>query len=152
MGILGHLAIKVPRGREPNSKNVRTTKFQVLRPANLNSAPQQTTIKTCIMAFFTKHQKKAPKKGCFNPKSPQWTQTWVLPGSAILILCTYQLSSNFWKVSEKCNGQIKSYEAKSVIIGAFFPFFEPLGTQPEFFQKFKNNISLVTFVQNFREF
>ena len=40
MGILGaFLAIKVPRGREPDSKNGWTMKFQVLGPVNLNSAP-----------------------------------------------------------------------------------------------------------------
>ena len=33
------LAIKVPRGRELDSKNGRTVKFQVLGPVNLNSAP-----------------------------------------------------------------------------------------------------------------
>ena len=44
-------------------------KFQVLGPVNLNSAPQKTTIKTYIMTFWTK-VKKAPKMGCFSPKSP----------------------------------------------------------------------------------
>ena len=40
MGILGaFLAIKVPRGREQDSKNGWTVKFQVLGPVNLNSAP-----------------------------------------------------------------------------------------------------------------
>ena len=81
------------------------------------------------MAFLT-ITRKSPQKGVFfSPKSPQGTRTGVLPGSAITISSSHQLSSNFWKVSEKSNGGIKSYEAKSVIFGhfrAFWGFFDPL--------------------------
>ena len=79
------------------------------------------------MTFWT-NIRKSPKRGIFSPKSPQGTRTGVLPGSTITILCSHQLSSNFWKVSEKSNGGIKSYEAKSVIFGhfgAFWGFFDP---------------------------
>ena len=76
--------------------------------------------------------------GVFDPKRPPRGTTGVLPGSAIMILCSYQLSLHFGKISEKCNGWMKSYEAKSVIFGHFGAFltpFEPPGTQPVFFSK-----------------
>ena len=40
-------------------------------------------------------------KGIFSNKSPQGgTRTGVLPGSAIMIWCSYQISSNFWKLQK----------------------------------------------------
>ena len=73
--------------------------------------------------------RKSPQKGVFfSPKSPPGTRTGVFPWSTITILCSHELSSNFWKISEKSNGGIKSYGAKSVIFGhfrAFWGFFDP---------------------------
>ena len=104
---------------------------------------------TTYKMAFRQTSQKAPKTGVFSPKSSQGTPTGSLPGSAITILCSRQLSSTFWKVLEKSNGRIKSYEAKSVIFGQFGHFgalltlFEPLGTQSGFFQKSKNTIPLL---------
>ena len=88
------------------------------------------------MAFST-NIRKSPQKGVFfSPQSPPGTQTRVLPGSTTTILCSHQLSSNFWKVSEKSNGWMKSYEAKTVIFGHFGAFLAPFealeGEQLEF--------------------
>ena len=70
-------------------------------------------------------------------------RTRVFPGSTLTILCSHQLSSTFWKVSEKSNGGIKvkgqkvSFLAISGHLGAFLILFEPLGTQSVFFKNLK---------------
>ena len=47
----------------------------------------KTTIKTYILTFW-KTSEKAPKRGVFSTKSPRGTQTRVLPGSAVILLCS----------------------------------------------------------------
>ena len=97
------------------------------------------------MAFLT-IVRKSPKKGCFLALKSQDDANRSI-ARVSNSNCSHQLSSNFLKVSEKSNGGIKSYEAKSFNFGhfgAFWGFFEPLGTQSEFFfQKSKNTIPLV---------
>ena len=101
------------------------------------------------MAFLTIIM-ESPQKGVFfSTKSPQGTRGGVLPGSAITILCSRQLSSHFWKVSEKFNGGIKVMRQKVSFLvisgqfGAFLPFLSPWGRNRGFFQKSKNTIPLV---------
>ena len=124
-------------------------KFQVLGAVNLNSATYKTPITTYKTAFSTNIRKKPQKGVFFSPKSPQGTRRGVLPGSAITILCSHQLSSTFWKVLEKSNGGIKVMRQKVSFLailgrfGASLTLFEPLGLQSEFFQKSKNTISPV---------
>ena len=66
--------------------------------------------------ILDKSSKKPQKWGVFSPKSPRGTRTRVFPGWAVLIIRSEQLSPHFVNVSEKSNGRIKSYKAKSVVL------------------------------------
>ena len=88
--------------------------------------------------------KKQPRKGVFfSPKCPRGTQGRILPKSVTVVLYLVQLPPHFDRVSEKNNGWIKCYEAKSVIFSRFRAFWgflaikEPLGTQRELFSKIR---------------
>ena len=73
--------------------------------------------------------KKQPQKGVFfSAKSPRGTRTRILSRSVIVVLYLVQLPPHFDQVSEKNNGWIKSYKAKSDIFShfrVFWGFFSP---------------------------
>ena len=127
MVILGNFSPKVPGGGGANEiPKLVNDEVSAIGPCKFEFCTLKTHIKTYIMAFSTKTS-KSPKQGVvFNPKIPRGTRTGVLPGSEIMILCPYDLSSKFWKVSERSNERIKKYEAKNVIFGHFLGLFLPL--------------------------
>ena len=113
MGILGaFLALKVPPGTRTRFQKWVNGEVSGIGTCKFEFSTIKTPITTYKMDFLT-IVRKSPQKGVFfSPKSPQGTRSRVLPGSTITFLCSHQLSSNFWKVSEKSNGGIKSYQAK----------------------------------------
>ena len=60
--------------------------------------------------------------GIFTPLTHRGSKIRFFPGSRVINICVYQLCLTFWRVSEKFNGWIKSYGAKSAIFGHFWPF------------------------------
>ena len=142
IGILGaFLAIKSPPGTRTRFQKRVNREVSGIGTCKFEFSTIKTPIMTYKMAFST-NIRKSPQKGVLSsPKSPQGTRSGVLPGSTITILCSHQLSSNFWKVSEKSNGGIKSYGAKvsffaiSGHFGAFLPFLSPWDAIRVFSQK-----------------
>ena len=104
------------------TENGQTVQFQVLKHLFLSSAPWKTTKKTYI-SIIRQIWKKQPRKGVFfSPKCPRGTRTRILPRSVTVVLYLVQLPPHFDRVSEKNNGWIKCYEAKSVIFSHFRAF------------------------------
>ena len=81
----------------------------------------ETTKKTYI-SIIRQVWKTAPKRGVFSPKCPRGAWTRILPRSVTVVLYLVQLPPHFDRVSEKNNGWIKCYEAKSVILATLGHF------------------------------
>ena len=100
MCILGALlAIKVPRGREPDSKKWVNGEVSGIVTCKFEFSTIKNPYNDKDNGIFDNHHKKPQKGVFFSPKSPQETRTGVLPGPAITILCSHQLSSHFGKIS-----------------------------------------------------
>ena len=60
--------------------------------------------------------------GVLTPFDARGSKIRFSPGSRVIKICVYQFCQTLWEVSEKFNGWIKSYGAKSVIFGHFGVF------------------------------
>ena len=117
------LNISFPTSFEPIgilglSQNRWMIKYQVLSRANLEPAPQKTTITTYIMKFW-KNIRKAPKSGVLSLKVlGDKNQFSRVSSNALFITIVSAFSHNFikiWRMDEKLKGKIYFRQFKAFL-------------------------------------
>lgn len=93
-----------------------------------------------------------------TPLTPRCSKIRFFPVSRVINIGVYQLCLTFWEVSEKFNGQIKSYGAEIAILSILGLFLTPLppGLKNQIFPRVKSNqnmcISMLSdFLGSFRK-